>query len=752
MTLFYIGHYTTRRIDLTSTRSGGGAGGAKLLTIQMTPCYNPARLMPMLFTAILFALAPCLTSPVERQMTFTDLKSLRESLWSDAAKDTRFDVTGFVAFVCDGKTTRIDLVEGESHHQFWFSTTADCPVRSGDLARLRGHLGPSPENIRREITSPLAPYVDRADSLGKAPVRHYDEISGVRLICGDFTNASVSVRGVVSGAHRDELNANWNWFILRTQTAKVFVATPDRENSLESLKGLADAEVTVCGSAMPSPRLKGLSRFQLLVVGDRGIVCTKRPPADPYALPDLADGIRRMVDPNPREPVSMHRSLIHGIVLGRGNGRLFVRTSGDVFCSVVPLSAHPEIGPGCRISAAGFFEYELSGIAFTDAHVRLDSPDRAPLPSGKPIDARTLSPESKGNQPFNATCYGEAVTICGTVANSAESVRHDGIIRLICGDHAISVDVRSTNDGIPLPVEKGYGLSVTGIPFGEQTSNRTTGDFPVFTGFTIYPRVPEDIVVVSRPSWWTPTRLMGVILALTVLIVAILIWNRSLAVLSDRRGKRLYAEAIAHTKAEMKVEERTHLAVELHDALSQNLSGVSLQLDAVRRFASENADKMLRHLDFAARTLKSCRAELRNCLWDLRNHALDDADMNEAIRKSVSPFTGEAKLVIRFYVPRDSISDDTAHALIRIIRELASNAVTHGAAKTIRIAGALEDGLLHISVRDDGSGFDTHNHPGTAEGHFGLDGIRERVSRLDGTFEITSSPVKGTSALITLIA
>ena len=92
------------------------------------------------------------------------------------------------------------------------------------------------------------------------------------------------------------------------------------------------------------------------------------------------------------------------------------------------------------------------------------------------------------------------------------------------------------------------------------------------------------------------------------------------------------------------------------------------------------------------------------------------------------------------------------HALIRIIRELASNAVTHGAAKTIRIAGALEDGLLHISVKDDGSGFDTQNHPGTAEGHFGLDGIRERVSRLDGTFEITSSPGKGTSALITLIA
>ena len=259
MTLFDIGHYTIQRTNLTSTRSGGGRAHG---TTRGNDIITAMKL-----AAVLIALIPCQVFAHPARSAIADLRVLRETLWSDAAKDARFDVTGFVAFVCDGKTTRIDIVEGESHHQFWFSTAADCPVRSGDLARLRGHLGPPPENIRREITSPLAPYVDRADSLGKAPARHYEEISGVRLICGDFTNASVSVRGVVSGAHRDELNANWNWFILRTQTAKVFVATPDRENSLESLKGLADAEVTVCGSAMPSSRLNGLSRFQLLVVG-----------------------------------------------------------------------------------------------------------------------------------------------------------------------------------------------------------------------------------------------------------------------------------------------------------------------------------------------------------------------------------------------------------------------------------------------------------------------------------------------------
>ena len=39
-----------------------------------------------------------------QESAIADLKVLRETLWSDAAKDARFDVTGFVAFVCDGKT------------------------------------------------------------------------------------------------------------------------------------------------------------------------------------------------------------------------------------------------------------------------------------------------------------------------------------------------------------------------------------------------------------------------------------------------------------------------------------------------------------------------------------------------------------------------------------------------------------------------------------------------------------------------
>ena len=152
---------------------------------------------------------------------------------------------------------------------------------------------------------------------------------------------------------------------------------------------------------------------------------------------------------------------------------------------------------------------------------------------------------------------------------------------------------------------------------------------------------------------------------------------------------------------------------------------------------------MLRHLDLAVRTLKNCRDELRNCLWDLRNRALEEKDLDEAVRRTVSPFVGDAALTVRFNVPRAEISDDTAHALMRIVRELATNAVRHGQAKAIHIAGTLDGDRLLFSVKDNGCGFDPAALPGLAEGHFGLAGIRERVARVGGSLSIDSVPGRG---------
>ena len=219
---------------------------------------------------------------------------------------------------------------------------------------------------------------------------------------------------------------------------------------------------------------------------------------------------------------------------------------------------------------------------------------------------------------------------------------------------------------------------------------------------------------------------------------------------AERRGRELLKERIELVESELRLEERTRLAVELHDSIAQNIMGVSLQLDTANKLVKQNAPSALQHLDIASKALESCHAELRACIWDLRNLALEEKDMNEAIRRTVSQHLNNASLLVRFNVPRDRLTDNTTHALLRIIRELVTNAVRHGKAHAIKVVGAIEDGQLLFSVCDDGDGFDTSNYPGMAQGHFGLQGIRERIRGFNGKMDIDSKPGKGTYVRIAI--
>ena len=65
------------------------------------------------------------------------------------------------------------------------------------------------------------------------------------------------------------------------------------------------------------------------------------------------------------------------------------------------------------------------------------------------------------------------------------------------------------------------------------------------------------------------------------------------------------------------IDERTRLAVDIHDSLSQTLTGVSFQIDAAEKTVGADDAAARGFLVVARQTLVSCREELRRCLWDL---------------------------------------------------------------------------------------------------------------------------------------
>lgn len=279
---------------------------------------------------------------------------------------------------------------------------------------------------------------------------------------------------------------------------------------------------------------------------------------------------------------------------------------------------------------------------------------------------------------------------------------------------------------------------------------RNTSDGDAHGNWLVTAQNDESADVLRLPRYLTATNVALGFAILFALALAILAWNSFLHGLVDQRSRDLTAERLVAFTADLKVEERTRLAIELHDTLAQTLAGVSLEIDAVRDFSKESPTEASRHLDIASRALASCRNELRNCLWDLRSQTLDNISMDKAIRQTLAPHLATASLTVRFNVDRAALSDSTALSILRIIRELTINAIRHGRASAIKVAGCIEGPHLLFSVTDNGCGFDPTACPGIEQGHFGLQGVVERVESLDGSLRIDSSRESGTHARIVI--
>ena len=640
-----------------------------------------------------------------------------------------FEISGQVSTATAGIPQLLNIVSGTNAWSVWNPPDSGATCRSGDFVRIAATRDGEARSQVKDIAT-------RLQVVGHAGLPRTRTVSA-----SEFTRLSRNgihpcrLRGVVISVVRDDVDMKWNWIVLESEDGRVHAATPENEHAYLALRQLVDAEVELDGLAVSAPRWRSFMGPYLELYGDREITVVRPPPGDAFSVREISGS------------PCLHRQRAEGVVVGSGARTLFLDTERH---GLLPIHMSPDTEPpacGTHATVAGFAAYGFNGLQLNESLIRIRPRPAAPLPTPKSIEINDLFADPSGTEISNSEFFGKTVRLRGTVRNVITDRAGCTLLRLERNGAAVLVD--PTAFGPDADVRADFTIGVTGICYAE-FDNSPIHPFPRFSGFIIYPRTPADLTVIDRPSWWTPARLLTVIVVLVIALVAFIIWNRSLRTLSERRGRELFRARFAHARSDLKVEERTRLAVELHDALSQTLTGVAMQIETVGSLSDALPDPVKRILGTAAQMLASCRGELQACIWDLRSRTFDEKDMTEAVTRTVDTHIGSARLAVRFNVPRSLLSETTTHAILRIVRELAVNAVRHGKATDIRIAGNLEDDVIRFSVTDNGRGFSPDAAPGPRDGHFGLQGIRERLNGFAGSLEIESQPGKGTRVKVTM--
>jgi signal transduction histidine kinase len=234
-----------------------------------------------------------------------------------------------------------------------------------------------------------------------------------------------------------------------------------------------------------------------------------------------------------------------------------------------------------------------------------------------------------------------------------------------------------------------------------------------------------SIRIVQRPhfyrTWWF---ISACLLLVTLLILAFYRYRV--------RQVRVRFEAV--------IEERSRLAREMHDTVIQGCTGVSALLEATAMDGEESG-----LLDLARVQLRGTIDEARDAIWDLRKPQDNASSLLEKLEGMTRQVGAEFGIPIACSIAGTPFSVDPPleHDLLMVAREAVSNAALHGRPSRIQVGLSYSRQGMRLSVSDNGSGFDTGEEAGGNRHHFGIQGMKERVRRWGGNFQLTSSPGQG---------
>lgn len=231
-----------------------------------------------------------------------------------------------------------------------------------------------------------------------------------------------------------------------------------------------------------------------------------------------------------------------------------------------------------------------------------------------------------------------------------------------------------------------------------------------------------------------PFYLKSWFIALSILTVALLLW------MYHRAALRIRGAAI--------LDERTRLARDIHDSLLQGFGGIALQLHAVdQRMGAQSPERarLDRILTLVDRTL----THARKVVWDIRQPAEAD-DLTASIQLSAHRILADSGIAVDIVSATGVTFEAAAEVKAQcrsIVEEILVNVHKHAHATSVVVELEYTWSHLRIAVRDDGRGFDVLD-VARRQGHWGLQGIRERARCIGGSVALYTQPGNGTDVCV----
>lgn len=203
-------------------------------------------------------------------------------------------------------------------------------------------------------------------------------------------------------------------------------------------------------------------------------------------------------------------------------------------------------------------------------------------------------------------------------------------------------------------------------------------------------------------------------------------------------AEQLYQQQLLSSQLQTQQQTMQHIGTEIHDNVGQKLTLASLYSKQITPQSVNLQEK----INAVGKIIDESLADLRQLSKSLTNPALASADINELLAEDAKRINASGACYVSVVCTPAQIilPQDKKNVLYRLLQEFMQNSLKHAGCRKIAVCLAKQGNLLHVTITDDGKGFDTV----IVSKGLGLQNMKRRAAQLGADFNLTSKEGEGT--------